>query len=313
MADIGDIILSKWLEGSLSQEELDQLTTEYDLSYLKSILDRQADLELNTIESAKLWHDFSSKQADISNKDPEKSPKVTASNRRRLILLSVLLLSGLLLALHFLKRPQKKITVRANKGEVLEYALIDGSKVYLSPESTITFDSTSWNSHRVINLDGQAYFEVEKGEPFTVQTDAGSINVLGTSFDVWEIDSKNLRVACTEGRVSVKNNSDVQRIITAGEGVDINDSILSGIISLDTERVYWIRGQKTYRSSKITWIIDDLERFYNIKIGISAELKEKQFSGVIPTQDLDKALLYLTKTMGWNYAINNKNITITSR
>lgn len=311
MADVDETILSKWLEGKLKKEEVDKLSKEHDLPYLESILDRQAQLNIPTTSSAVLWENFTSlkriDQSDLATHDVKTRDK----SRSKFIIFSVFLIMVLALAFMYLYNANGTVTIKAKKGEALEYAMLDGSKIHISPLSAITFDSANWLSDRKIRLKGQAYFEVEAGSPFSVHTEAGIVTVLGTSFDIWSIDPTNLSVFCTEGKVSVENVFGNHKIIQEGEGVQINNNDLSDILPMDSNRQYWLNGQKTYRSSKIDWILKDFERFYDVKISIAPLLKEKQFSGVIPTQDLDKAIIYLTKTMGWDYEIRDKNITIT--
>jgi len=49
-------------------------------------------------------------------------------------------------------------------------------------------------------LFGKAYFDVDKGKTFTVKTDLGTVQVLGTRFDVESRDSI-FKVVCYEGSV----------------------------------------------------------------------------------------------------------------
>jgi len=56
--------------------------------------------------------------------------------------------------------------------------------VVLNSKSTISFNKTDWKNNRQLTLDGEAYFKVEKGSTFTVNTNNGSVTVLGTQFNV---------------------------------------------------------------------------------------------------------------------------------
>jgi transmembrane sensor len=44
--------------------------------------------------------------------------------------------------------------------------------------------SDDWSKERTLSLEGEAFFEVQKGSKFSVVTSDGIVEVLGTSFDV---------------------------------------------------------------------------------------------------------------------------------
>ena len=48
------------------------------------------------------------------------------------------------------------------------------------------FDKKRFTDERIIQLRGEAFFEVEKGSRFVVQTGKGAVEVLGTSFNVFQ-------------------------------------------------------------------------------------------------------------------------------
>lgn len=64
--------------------------------------------------------------------------------------------------------------------------LQDGSKVWLSNNSTLSYPAKFGKKYRKVTLHGQAFFEVsaDKNRPFSVSADENVIKVLGTSFSV---------------------------------------------------------------------------------------------------------------------------------
>ena len=91
-------------------------------------------------------------------------------------------------------------TYTTSYGEQLAFNLPDGSKIQLNAGSKISHKRFFWNSNRTLELDGEAYFEVEKGEKFSVNTDYGTVSVLGTKFNV-KSRTKTFEVNCFEGAV----------------------------------------------------------------------------------------------------------------
>ena len=70
----------------------------------------------------------------------------------------------------------------------MEYTLTlsDGTKVFLNAETKLKFPTIFKGDQRVVELEGEAYFEVRKDEahPFIVKTVSMNVRVLGTSFNV---------------------------------------------------------------------------------------------------------------------------------
>lgn len=80
--------------------------------------------------------------------------------------------------------------------------LPDGSQVYLNHQSAISYEENF--NPRALTLTGEAYFTVVSGEsPFTVTTAHGTVEVLGTEFNV-KTTSKQIAVDVKKGLVALK-------------------------------------------------------------------------------------------------------------
>jgi transmembrane sensor len=87
--------------------------------------------------------------------------------------------------------------------------LPDGSMIYLNRNSSVSYNQDF--EPRKVSLQGEGYFDVvyEKS-PFTVTTDLGEIEVIGTEFNL-KSDNEELEVQVTKGEVKLlteeeKNN-----------------------------------------------------------------------------------------------------------
>ena len=66
----------------------------------------------------------------------------------------------------------------------MNYTLPDGSIVWLNSASTFSY-AAKFGKTRSVTLVGEAFFEVEKdSKPFNVETNHGTVEVQGTSFNV---------------------------------------------------------------------------------------------------------------------------------
>ena len=70
--------------------------------------------------------------------------------------------------------------------ETIHFALDDGTRVYLSPGSSLSYNVATLTGRREAVLNGDAYFDVahDENRPFTVRTENIGVRVLGTAFSV---------------------------------------------------------------------------------------------------------------------------------
>ena len=76
-------------------------------------------------------------------------------------------------------------SISSSPAEMLTHVLPDRSTVRLNADSRIRVNEKKWEEKRQLALTGEAYFEVEKGQTFRVETDLGDVEVLGTKFNVY--------------------------------------------------------------------------------------------------------------------------------
>ena len=92
------------------------------------------------------------------------------------------------------------------KGERMQIAFQDGTRVYLYPGSRLCYPDKFGLTERRVTLDGEAYFEVSKNShrPFIVDLDKASIRVTGTSFHLQAYACEpDITVELDEGQVDL--------------------------------------------------------------------------------------------------------------
>ena len=83
--------------------------------------------------------------------------------------------------------PSPALTMASNiTDDTIHLVLEDGTRVYLRPGAKISYNVAGLADSRVLNLEGDAYFDVARDEtrPFTVSTHTIGVKVLGTAFSV---------------------------------------------------------------------------------------------------------------------------------
>jgi ferric-dicitrate binding protein FerR (iron transport regulator) len=103
------------------------------------------------------------------------------------------------------------------------FTLPDGSRVELDPGGVVSYDGKTFAHNRIVNLSGDALFEVESvsgahGEriPFVVRTTHLSVDVLGTVFRLEEQTGGEAEVSLYHGSVEVAIGPQTDDALAAG-------------------------------------------------------------------------------------------------
>ncbi len=295
-----ETFLAQWLDGKCSDAELKNRVSEADYrSYLKL----RKGLEVSEQLNAPTEDTFKKIQEKIDSKRA-KVLKLNPNSWLIGIAASIVLFFGL-----FSMLGGDTVTYETAFGETKTITLLDGSEVILNSKSIIAYDESVWKENRTLTLNGEAYFKVEKGNTFTVNTDNGSVTVLGTQFN---INSTNdfFDVVCYEGKVSVKTNASEHILLPTNSVRKINgNSSESSVTQLI--KPTWIDGESTFKSVPIKYVITALEDHYNIKIDSKAIDDAIIFSGSFPHNNLNVALKTVFETLHIKYnEKENRNIKL---
>jgi ferric-dicitrate binding protein FerR (iron transport regulator) len=208
----------------------------------------------------------------------------------------------------FLLSPEPSVSMRevstamAQREHVI---LPDGSEADLNAGSKIRF-ATEWSSERVVELEGEAFFKVKKGSKFSVKTNHGQVDVLGTSFNVKD-RTGIFDVECFTGKVGV-SAGDARLEITPGEHVVLQGDKLQ--YSEFTGERTWLTGQFVYNDEPLENVILEVERQFNVKIQ-HPDFFGRKYTGAFNTKNLREALDVICIPMGYQYSIDeNMNVLI---
>ena len=183
-----------------------------------------------------------------------------------------------LIAVAFVYQFQSR-TIRyvAPMGEISKVELPDGSRVTLNAGSEISYSKGEFaSSDRTITLKGEAFFDVTTtGQPFSVQTSIGSVDVLGTEFNVnaWPDDSR-VYVAVQEGRVAVipKRGEDRQ-ILNAGDAAWMTGDTSERETATNIDHSFsWQSGDLAFVEQSLSSVFSEIGRRFDIKVDYPAGL-----------------------------------------
>jgi ferric-dicitrate binding protein FerR (iron transport regulator) len=204
------------------------------------------------------------------------------------------------------------------RGEKSHFLLPDGSLVHLNYESRISYPPAFNGDKRIVELKGEAFFEIAKDpkKPFIVKVNNIETEVLGTSFNIksWK-NSPNTEISLISGKLKVKadGNAVNDLILSPGEHLSYDNrtkKLIKGSFNLETV-TSWKDGILIFKNVSLEQFIDRLERWYGVDFQLYGNLSvDWRINGRYQNEKLDDVLKGLNFVYGIEYKINGKNVTL---
>lgn len=193
-------------------------------------------------------------------------------------------------------------TVVVPEGQRANVRLSDGTNVWLNARSTMTYPAYFSGSVREIQLDGEAYLEVEGDirQPFIVRTKHYDVKVLGTRFNIEAYaDSDDFSTAVMEGSVKITTLEKPDECVALSsnqKAVSENGLLVVSLIA-DNDIYRWREGLICFKDANFLDLTKQFEKNYGIRIVVENKgLGTKVFSGKFRVSDgIDNALRILQK------------------
>lgn len=239
-------------------------------------------------------------------------------------------------------------TIVVPKGGQYQLTLADGTRAWLNAASTLRYPVEFTGDDRVVELEGEGYFEVAKdaAKPFFVYTSTATVNVLGTNFNVSAYPQEDWKATLLEGKVSVSSetpkgksvsdnqipNHDLQasgfkfsppQILRPGQ-----QAVISGLYPPPTpsssytasikvqaadidETIAWKEGYFHFTEASVKTIMQQISRWYDIDF----EIKESaagnaRFNGRINRNIKLSGIVNALKQFGINCSIEQKRLVV---
>lgn len=206
-------------------------------------------------------------------------------------------------------------TLATPRGGQFRIILPDGSSVWLNAASSLRFPTVFNGKERVVELRGEAYFEIAKNvqQPFRVQVKDMTVQVLGTHFNVMAYDDESaVRTTLLEGAVKVKQGGHSldmrpgQQVTAHPAG---NMSIQDGV---DVEEVVaWKNGYFHFNHESLQGVMRQVGRWYDAEISYEGAVTEREFGGKIERSSSVKDVLKILELSGIKFRIEGKKIIVT--
>ena len=240
----------------------------------------------------------------------------------------LLLIGGLWLAQSLRTPPEAPTdstyrTVVTTPGERSQVQLADGSSVMLNVDSKLRLPSTFNQQQRVVQLTGEAYFEVDADpdRPFIVRTENASVRVRGTAFNVRGYpDEEQVQVAVREGGVSVRP----QRPGTQPDTVELESGEIGRMGEADTTvqilaadvapYIGWTEGRLVFENTPLPKVARRLERWYDLTFRIrDPALRSLRLTATLKSQSVRNVLDVIAASLNIRYEIDQNSVVLRAR
>lgn len=186
--------------------------------------------------------------------------------------------------------------------------LPDGSLIELQKGSRVRYPKKEWEENRAVYLEGEAYFEVEKGERFDIYLKQGKVSVLGTSFLISE-RADTLSVVCFTGKVQVEAFG-ASQILEKGESVltikDQSPQLLTTVLP----QPIWLAENIKLEDVSLGLVVQQIEELYQIQIEGEFD-PELRFNPIFPVNDLNTALSQVFGPFSIEYQLDtSRNVVV---
>lgn len=204
-------------------------------------------------------------------------------------------------------------TLYIPRSKKYQLTLADGTKVWLNAETSLRFPSAFSSSSRVVELKGEAYFEVagNKEKPFRVITDKVTVEVLGTHFNINAYTGEAMvKTTLLQGAVRLLDKNSVMVLKPGEEGTTGGERLIKGMAT-GTEATAWKDGYFIFRENTIDEIMKQLARWYDVEVVYSGQPKQDRFGGMYSrSKTLPELLKALELTGNVQFRTDGKKITV---
>ena len=306
-----DELLIAYFKGEVSDEEAQQIT-----EWIEAKIEHQRYYQqLCRLFEVSYWIEDIPEQTEVA------FPKKTKALPWKHYVISFMKVAAIFVlgfALHFFLNWQKTThhelqhQIHVPTGQHVEIMLADGSKVWLNTGSTLTFPSKFNGKKRMVELDGEGFFEVksDKEHPFIVSTSKYQVKAVGTSFNIYDYqDSPQFEAALLNGKVEVTTNAKKSSVVilTPNQRAALCQGVLK-VKPIENANNYLWRKGILYFNEPLLEVFDKLQEYYDIEFQIrnsSLTRKSPYCTGKFRAKDgLEHIIRVLKETNHFDYQID---------
>jgi len=200
--------------------------------------------------------------------------------------------------------------------------LPDGTKVWLNNASSLRYPVWFTGATREVDLTGEAYFEVAKDatHPFRVHihnsvagSDGGTIDVLGTSFNIMAYSDENAESATlVDGSIRYSHNGNSALLKPAEQSVLNAQGDLKTLHNVNVAEITaWKNGYFHFDHSSLETTMRQLARWYDVTVEYDGTIQPQEFMGKIQRNMSLASVLKGLEGEHVHFKLQDKKVTVT--
>lgn len=207
-------------------------------------------------------------------------------------------------------------TLVVPRGGEYRLTLSDGTAVHLNSSSELRYPVYFKKGERIVELEGEAYFEVSKdsSRPFYIKTNGILIKQFGTEFNVRSRTSKNIEIALVKGSIGVQTAYDKMQKLSPGQlavydfdskKIRIEDKNLLAYVAWHSDRF-------VFYNESLEELMEELSLWYDLDVEFrDHSAKKLHFTGSIHRyDDIAVILRAIEETVNVGFEIDGHHIII---
>lgn len=322
-------LLHKFRSGDITPAEFQDLRTR---------MDDISDVELKHLLEAE-WEEFEDHSPLSEEKmktlyeglhirSEEVKPRFTLKRYWIQIAASLLLLiAGSLTVLTFMQRneinalAEQNVVIRSGDYGKSLVTLPDGTIVHLNAKSSLTYSQDFGRNDRKVALSGEGFFEVKKDteKKFTVGTGYMDIAVLGTKFNVYAYETKDIvEMSLVEGSVDVTTSRPPYQSIRVKPNEKVVYNKRTGNLlherTSNKMETAWMNKELVFRSERLEDVFRCLSRKFAVTFSVDDEtLLNDVYTGTFDDENVESIMRVLKFHYNFKYTNEDGVISIQTR
>lgn len=322
-------LLHKFRSGDITPAEFQDLRTH---------MDTISDVELKHLLEAE-WEEFEDHSPLSEEKmktlyeglhirSEEVKPRFTLKRYWIQIAASLLLLiAGSLTVLTFMQRneinalAEQNVVIRSGDYGKSLVTLPDGTIVHLNAKSSLTYSQDFGRNDRKVALSGEGFFEVKKDteKKFTVGTGYMDIAVLGTKFNVYAYETKDIvEMSLVEGSVDVTTSRPPYQSIRVKPNEKVVYNKRTGNLlherTSNKMETAWMNKELVFRSERLEDVFRCLSRKFAVTFSVDDEtLLNDVYTGTFDDENVESIMRVLKYHYNFKYTNEDGVISIQTR
>lgn len=179
-----------------------------------------------------------------------------------------------------------QLVLQTPRGGTYRVTLPDGTQVWLNAASKLTYPSQFTGEQRVVELEGEAYFDVQSAYrndgsklPFKVISSQQEIDVLGTQFNVSTYPGQtSSKTTLIEGKIAL---TDQHRRVLLSPGDQAVTTQLGTRVQQVNARNYvaWREGKFSFDGKSFAEVMTEIGHWYDLTIAYEGRIPHEELAG----------------------------------